>query len=146
MKTKTCSVCKKNKDVSQFYTRWLLSKSITYTSACKDCTKKRNRDAYKIKDRGSQTRSGHLQRAYGLSEEEYNRLYMMQSGVCAICGKPETSVNKKTGQVYNLSVDHNHQTGAVRGLLCYSCNLSLGHFKDDISKLLAAIEYLKKYS
>jgi len=108
--------------------------------------RKHNRDTYKDKGTGEINRSGHLQRTYGLSIEEYNKLYEAQGGVCSICGHPETSTNKKTGQLYNLSVDHNHKTGAVRGLLCYSCNVSLGHFKDDISKLLAAIEYLKKYS
>ncbi len=146
MTTKRCSICKKNKDVSEFYIRWLLSNSATYTSACKECSRTRNRTSYKTKIRGSQNRDGHLRRVYGLSTEEYGKLYAKQGGVCAICGKPETSTNKKTGEIYNLSVDHNHQTGAIRGLLCYSCNVSLGHFKDDISKLFAAIEYLKKYS
>jgi hypothetical protein len=67
-----------------------------------------------------------------------------QGGVCAICGKPETSVHQ-SGAVRRLAIDHNHETGQVRGLLCMDCNTFLGRTGDNIATLKKAIQYLKKY-
>jgi hypothetical protein len=75
---------------------------------------------------------------YGLTMEQYNVMLIEQNGVCKICGKPEKSSSKGV-----LSVDHDHSTGNVRGLLCDTCNRGLGHFYDNISLLYNAIEYLK---
>jgi hypothetical protein len=73
----------------------------------------------------------------GVSEEAYASMLEAQGGVCAICGKPETS---KRG---SLSIDHDHATGRVRGLLCHACNIGLGNFRDTEAILRGAIEYLK---
>jgi hypothetical protein len=70
---------------------------------------------------------------YNLSDDEYKTLLEKQDGKCAICGL-----------VKPLRVDHCHVAGKVRGLLCHGCNVSLGHFKDSIPILEAAIQYLKK--
>lgn len=77
---------------------------------------------------------------YGVTIEKYNQMFEAQNGVCAICG--EASNDK------SLAVDHDHQTKVVRGLLCISCNLSIGHARDSIEILQKAIEYLMttKYS
>jgi len=78
---------------------------------------------------------------YGISFEQYTKRSVAQNGVCAICRKPETWIVK--GTLALLSVDHDHETGRVRGLLCHSCNLGLGHFKDDALMLRAAANYLE---
>jgi len=77
----------------------------------------------------------HLKR-YGLSVEDYEKMAADQNGVCAICGQPE---RKKSA----LSVDHDHETGEVRGLLCDACNRGLGAFRDDPERLGRAIAYLE---
>lgn len=80
----------------------------------------------------------------------YNELFEKQNGVCAICGKSETkksSCNKgrvKHKNICNLSIDHDHKTGEVRGLLCGRCNGILGHSKDNEEFLLRAVRYLEK--
>lgn len=79
----------------------------------------------------------HLVR-YGLNLETYDKLLISQSNGCAICKKQEA------GGRGSWHVDHCHLTGAIRGLLCHSCNTSLGHFKDSIEILESAIAYLKK--
>jgi len=77
---------------------------------------------------------------FGLVDGEYDRMFEKQDGVCAICRKPET--RKVRGIVVALSVDHDHETGRVRGLLCQSCNQAIGLMQDDPTRLLAAASYL----
>ena len=79
-----------------------------------------------------------LKRNYNITLEEYNELFNKQNGCCAICGRHQSDLKNKLG------VDHNHETGKVRGLLCNQCNLSLGNIKDDIKILYNMINYLKK--
>jgi len=79
----------------------------------------------------------HLQRRYGLSVDAYNDMLVAQAGGCAICGGQNIKGRR-------LAVDHNHQTGKVRGLLCDRCNRGLGNFQDNIEYLSSAITYLKK--
>lgn len=74
---------------------------------------------------------------YGLSPEQYFEIFQKQEGKCKICGK-ELPVGEY------LHVDHNPETGEVRGLLCRECNLGLGSFKDNPESLQKAVEYLKE--
>jgi hypothetical protein len=76
-----------------------------------------------------------LRREYGISLEEYQWMLEVQDGVCAICRKPEV-------RICRLSVDHDHETGQVRGLLCAKCNSILGYAEDQPLILQAAIDYL----
>lgn len=71
-------------------------------------------------------------RFFGLDVAEYQRLLAEQKGVCRICQEQPTT----------LAVDHDHKSGKVRGLLCKWCNLGLGHFREDVESLKAAITYL----
>lgn len=71
---------------------------------------------------------------HGLTPEDYAELFLKQGGRCGICGSPG---------VGPLRVDHDHETGAVRGLLCHKCNVGLGHFNDDPDLLARAQEYLR---
>lgn len=80
----------------------------------------------------------HVSRRHGISVEEYRLL--LAKGVCDICGKAEKAKNRC------LSIDHCHSTNRVRGLLCGNCNKALGGFKDDVTLLSLAINYLKKYA
>lgn len=73
-------------------------------------------------------------RRYGLTPEAFDSLLAGQGGVCAICG---TGAPKR-GWV----VDHDHESGVVRGLLCHTCNVVLGYVNDDVKVLAAAIAYL----
>lgn len=79
-------------------------------------------------------------RNYGITQEEYEELKAQQGDVCAICGQPEVRVHK--GIKVDLCVDHDHETGKVRGLLCARCNHGLGNFKDSPENLSNAIDYL----
>ena len=79
-----------------------------------------------------------LVRKFKISHEALIKLEVEQDGKCAICNQ-ECSHGKK------LSLDHDHQTGQLRGLLCSSCNLALGGFKDNPQILINAIGYLKKW-
>lgn len=82
-----------------------------------------------------------FRRKYGLSVEEYEALAFKQAYCCAICGKPESSMSNQ-GEVKRLAVDHCHERGVVRGLLCAKCNVGLGHFQDDPMLVWSALEYL----
>jgi len=74
-----------------------------------------------------------LKNLYGMSVEDYNGIVARQGNVCAICGN---------GREGRLHVDHDHETGAVRGLLCNRCNRAIGLFEDDPIILRRAIAYL----
>ena len=75
-----------------------------------------------------------------MTVEKYNQMYDQQNGCCAICGTHRKELKR------NFSVDHNHDTGEVRGLLCGTCNRALGYFKDSLQMLTIATNYLKKYT
>jgi hypothetical protein len=101
-------------------------------------------------------RDRHLLRAYGITLEDYDRIFTKQGGVCAICGKPPTLDNsakipdspraRRQGKLSQpiLAVDHDHDTGEVRGLLCLLCNRALGLHKDDITLVRFALKYLEE--
>lgn len=85
-----------------------------------------------------------LSYVYGISLEEYNDMLDLQGGVCAICGNQEVILDKK-GERIMLAVDHDHETGAVRGLLCSYCNTAIGGFFDDSTLLRKAADYLDSH-
>lgn len=74
-------------------------------------------------------------KTYGIEAGEYERLYKAQGGKCAIC-------QYATGQSKRLAVDHNHNTGVVRGLLCGPCNQFVGRLRDSPEAFLRAYKYL----
>lgn len=76
-------------------------------------------------------------KSYGITIELYNEMLEQQGGVCAIC--------KKNDSRHRLSVDHDHNTGKVRGLLCHKCNRTLGVFNDNIDLFRSCSSYLMKY-
>ncbi len=79
-----------------------------------------------------------LERAYGITLEQKVEILQRQENKCAICKVPLTDI-------YSPHVDHCHETKIVRGVLCPSCNVGLGHFRDNIETLKSAIKYLKMH-
>ena len=73
-----------------------------------------------------------------MTVEEYDRLFELQRGLCDICGRKDYD---KLGR--RLAVDHDHTTGKIRGLLCYKCNIFLGHYSRE--NMVSAINYIDKY-
>lgn len=82
-----------------------------------------------------------MNRKYGITLQEYAQRIVDQNGVCAICKQPETHM--RNGKLKALAVDHDHKTGAVRGLLCSDCNTGIGKLKDDPEIMKSAIRYLQ---
>lgn len=76
-------------------------------------------------------------RLYGIDKHQYESMLAKQDGVCAICLRTPQECDR------NLSVDHDHSTGAIRGLLCSQCNTSIGLMKDDPVRIERALRYLK---
>ncbi len=83
-------------------------------------------------------RARQLKRLYGITLDTYNQMLDAQAGRCAICGSTLSS--------RSLDVDHDHDTGKVRGLLCQSCNHGIGHFGDSPEILREAVAYLEGQS
>jgi hypothetical protein len=81
----------------------------------------------------------YLKRNYGLTIEQYQAKLDAQGGVCAVCAKPDPVPRRR------LAVDHCHDTGRVRGLLCGLCNSAIGKFKDDPKMLDKAAAYLRAH-
>ena len=73
---------------------------------------------------------------------DYHDLLVKQDNKCAIC-KKEEAAKHQNGKIKRLSVDHHHDSGKIRGLLCTKCNTAIGLFKESTEILLSAIEYLK---
>lgn len=92
--------------------------------------------------RGEKHRS--LRQKYGISIEDFDRMHEEQGGLCRICRQPNTSAANDKKVASSLVVDHCHETGAIRGLLCHNCNRGIGFMKDDPELLLAAAAYLEE--
>lgn len=92
------------------------------------------------KDRGMA--NNYLKRNYGIMMDDYDRIYKEQKGLCCICGTEGFIMNKDRHKL-KLVVDHCHETGKVRGLLCHNCNRALGLLKDNVDYLKIAIKYLE---
>ena len=88
-----------------------------------------------------QQRDKQLKRQYGITRKQYDSMVMEQDNKCAICNQQETSLDRVA-----LSVDHNHVTKQVRGLLCHKCNVALGLFSESELILIKALSYLRTYN
>jgi hypothetical protein len=143
---KKCTKCEKTKDLSEFY--FDKRKGRLYAQ-CRSCVLEKNRKwsidsrAMKRALRPPRIKTGPQKidwtfRRYGLSEDQYLVMLELQGGGCAICGK--------TPEGRRLSVDHDHESGKVRGLLCDICNRGLGLFKDNTDTLRRAISYLLQHA
>jgi hypothetical protein len=132
---------------------WVSPKSGQRIRHCQICTKAYRRERYLLlresqiasvqawrradPERTKRTDRKQALRRYGVTPEQYDELLANQSGGCAICCQPCVSGMR-------LAVDHDHETGVVRGLLCMKCNRGLGLFCDQENLLNAAISYLQR--
>lgn len=104
------------------------------------------KDHFTPEERALYVREWTLNRKYNIGKIEYDAMLATQRGVCAICRCEECFINKRTGALQELSVDHCHSKLQVRGLLCVRCNRMLGYARDDIDVLRTAINYLEFYN
>ena len=170
-KTKNCSRCKENKELSEFFV-WGRSKD-GYDYHCKKCKNLFNNESYhrnkekrlkkarewamsnrdKTRLASKKHRELHGDRVkflarkrliekYGITVEKYKGILSSQKGQCAICRK------EPTGKM--LAIDHDHKCckdktscgKCVRGLLCYKCNQLIGYANDSVKTLQSAVKYL----
>jgi hypothetical protein len=147
MKTKHCNWCNSDLEISAFGKD--KSQKDGFTFYCRSCINAYNREHSKNNENVRQKsknqyhsnkrrhRDWELKRTFGITIEDYEHMLVGQNGLCAICIGEEQRKHK------TLSVDHDHCTDAIRGLLCSNCNLGLGNFQDSIELLESAIRYLK---
>lgn len=142
---KVCSKCAVAKPYEEFSPR--VNRKHGRHSRCKACGREAGRNQSAVAKRESYERrrerllDSYRIKNYGVTREQYDSMVEAQNGVCAICAQPETSRNKR-GEIKQLAVDHDHNTGVVRGLLCARCNCGLGYFRDNLALLSAASAYL----
>lgn len=106
-----------------------------YKNECKSCHNSLQKERYYLVPKGERhDRDKYLQRMHGISEDEYNMLVLEINSHCECCGK-----------IFDkLFVDHCHNTGRIRGLLCRLCNSGIGMLGDDLEGLVKAVRYLEK--
>lgn len=158
---KRCPKCGETKELSQFFRNRRTKDGLTCW--CKSChgaatlayqkahpaetaarhKAYRERHPEKVAEWNSTraNRAINLKARFDMTPEQYDELLAKQGGGCAICGQHRV----RSGR-YSMHIDHDHETGAVRGILCPHCNAGIGHFEDNPSRLLAAAEYLRRAS
>lgn len=139
--TKTCRICLKDLPLNmygEYQVKGRLGKSTR--RACKKCRSAIQCELYRNSkdlqvEAKERSRKSALKNKYGLTQEDFQRLYESQDGKCAICLKLVGGTK--------INVDHCHKTGKVRGLLCWNCNIAIGYFKDNTNNLKNALKYLE---
>jgi len=91
-------------------------------------------------------RANHIWNKFGITQEHYDRLLTEQGGVSAVCKQTETKRNVMNHEVQLLGVDHNHETGEIRGLLCLYCNAAYGYLREDRDRILGLLAYHDRYA
>lgn len=141
-KDKICTKCLEKKDIDCFARDKYRKTGFSYK--CKVCRnsdqlerarewRKNNRE--KIKDKDIWYKRKY---EFNITKEEYYKILLKQNNSCAICKKTHDSDSHK-----RMHIDHNHVSKKIRGLLCFTCNVGLGLFKDNITVIKNAIEYLE---
>lgn len=109
-----------------------IAERFVHNDTCKECHRavmNKNSNKYLLKQK------------YNITPEHYQNLLEKQNHLCAICNKPEITIDGQTKEIKKMSVDHCHQTGKVRGLLCNNCNQGIGKFKHNPELLRKAALY-----
>lgn len=130
--TKKCPSCCFELPVTDFYIK--KSKNPNYfrfNSPCKSCSNINRNINYQ--------KAYHRKMKYNITQEEYDNMMFKQNFSCKICGMHKDDLNKE------LSVDHDHNTGKIRDLLCQHCNTMLGMGRESINIFKSAISYIKKH-
>lgn len=132
---KTCTKCKRSQPTSEFYKQKNTKDGLK--PSCRTCCKAANKAWVDKAPKAFTTEyklNARLKHLYGITLEQYNKMVVSQNGLCAICDKPPVDER--------LVVDHCHNTGKVRGLLCRLCNSGIGKLGDDVERLKRAVAYL----
>lgn len=125
---KVCTSCKREKKLTEFYKD--ARKRDGRTAQCKKCRSKKY-------DRTPAKRCANLRYRYGISLEEFEFKLAEQGGACALCAKKYIKGNNR------FHVDHCHENGHIRGILCHDCNTALGKLGDTVESIEKVLEYLK---
>jgi len=129
---KKCLRCYKTKEFSEF--NKANKRKDGRREACRECEKE-----YRLSEEVQTRRyERDLKNKYGLSIDNYNKMFEQQEGRCGICKRHQTELIKK------LVVDHCHDTGKVRGLLCDKCNRGVGFLGDNLEGIKSAVNYLEE--
>lgn len=140
--TKACSTCGVIKPLDAFYRR--RTNKDGRRSLCKECIRKQQA-GYNGTDHGRAVAwDVRVRNKYGITRAKYEAMLRDQGGVCAICLQPERALSR-TGRVIRLAIDHCHETGAVRGLLCSTCNTAIGKLRDQPIVVTRAVLYLLEH-
>lgn len=147
METRVCTKCRRTLSLDA-YSLNRLSKTILrrrcdqcYSSPAARWTSlnpSKAKEAAKRHRESGKARAHRLRTRNGIDPLEYDRLFFQQQGKCAICG-----TEKPGGNSPHFHIDHNHESGKIRGLLCTNCNRGIGYFSDNIRRMRRAIEYLE---
>lgn len=139
---KLCRRCRKSKPLSEFV-RWHKSKD-GRAHWCRSCCSDWRREdmANDPVGRRMKRRRAYLRKVYGISIETFDAILSTQGNSCAIC---RTELHHDTMRsLKHVCVDHDHVTGAVRGILCRNCNSGIGQLRDDLRVVEAAARYLRE--
>lgn len=135
MTERTCFRCKETKPLTEYWR----SNVDYYQRECKACTKARKAGWWRTPEGKRCSANTKLKSRFGVTMEQYESMLEKVGGKCEICGaKPEENTMS-----HRIGIDHCHDTGAIRGLLCKPCNTGIAAFKDDEQILLNAIQYLR---
>lgn len=136
-----CPTCRQELPFNLFGSN--VSRSNFLNMYCKKCTNTQNKQQY-YKKNTEDIRAKYIQLTYNLSWEDYVNMFANQDGKCAICNTDiflAANDRNKTAHI-----DHAHENGKIRGLLCGNCNVSLGGFNDDVKIMQNAIDYINSTS
>ena len=138
---KVCTWCKEERELSEFCKNKNSKDGLHHH--CKTCSRARDKARYQTEARRVSKRNSEFKRYYGISEKEVSEMYQAQSGLCKICNTQMEVFSSSEDKRQTFCVDHNHDTGKVRGLLCSDCNRGIGFLKDNSEILRKAAEYLE---
>ena len=124
---RVCYLCGVEKPIEKFGKKKKFAMGYDYE--CRDC-------------HNQKARQKNIETNFGITMTEFGAMEKAQGGGCAICGRQERRTRR--GRLARLAVDHDHETGEVRGLLCARCNAAIGLFDDELQILENAVEYLRK--
>jgi hypothetical protein len=134
---KICTRCGDVKPLDEFHNKKRPNGQPGKCSRCRTCES----EVKKLRYNPSKQRNKMLVSKFGITSEQYEELFVEQTGACAICGTTEFKYSRGR----KPHIDHCHETGKVRGLLCGHCNIGIGQFFDNVSLLEKAIIYLKEH-
>lgn len=143
MELRKCSCCGIEKELTTYFYKQAESRRHRaggYLTQCKSCVLEKNRVRHATPKNKQKIWENKLQYRYGITKADYDYLFEKQNGCCAICGTNNPSSKSKKHKYF--SVDHCHQTGKVRGLLCATCNSAIGLLGDCPETIAKASLYL----